>query len=80
MVLYLHDIHPPRADRNLVVSLTTAEAHGFGSLTVNDWAILDAPEPTATLIANAKGTGVNTDPLSGLSYQNSFSILFRSGR
>jgi hypothetical protein len=78
-VLYLHDIHPPRPEHNLVVSVLLPEEHGFGSITVNNWAILDASQPTGNLVATARGTGVNTDQLNGFIYQNSFSILFGNG-
>jgi hypothetical protein len=78
-VLYIHDIHPPRADRNLIVSVQTPDAKGFGSITVNDWDLLDQPQSTGKLVGTARGTGVNTDPANGFIYQNSFSILFGSG-
>lgn len=78
-VLYLHDIHPSQPDHNLVVSLELLPDHGFGSITVNEWAILNAPQPNAKLVATARGTGVNTDKESGIVYQNSFSILFGDG-
>lgn len=53
---------------------------GFGDVFVNDWVILDAPEPNANVIADARGINVNADQAAGVGYHSSLSLVFKSGR
>ena len=51
----------------------------FGSIVVNDWPVLDAPLPNATIVARARGTHTKAGPAAG-DWFASLSIVFEGNR
>uniref|UniRef100_A0A453JCQ1 Dirigent protein n=2 Tax=Aegilops tauschii subsp. strangulata TaxID=200361 RepID=A0A453JCQ1_AEGTS len=52
---------------------------GFGTIVVNNWDVLDAPLPTATIVARARGTHTKAGPAAG-DWFTSLSIVFEGAR
>lgn len=81
MVLYMHQVNQGQTNANGVQRPPgLGLPFGFGDVFVNDWVILDAPEPNANVIADARGINVNADQAAGAGYHSSLSLVFKSGR
>ncbi|KAI4999174.1 hypothetical protein ZWY2020_059927 [Hordeum vulgare] len=52
---------------------------GFGAIVVNNWDVLDAPLPNATIVARARGTHTKAGPDPG-DWFTSLSIVFEGAR
>ncbi|KAI4999167.1 hypothetical protein ZWY2020_059920 [Hordeum vulgare] len=52
---------------------------GFGAIVVNNWDVLDAPLPNATIVARARGTHTKAGPAPG-DWFTSLSIVFEGAR
>lgn len=52
--LYLRQIGKG-TERNQVEMVNSSQPIGFGTIVVNNWAVLDAPLPSATVVAHARG-------------------------
>ena len=52
---------------------------GFGMIAVNNWVVLDAPEPNANVIAHVRGLVVQAGQ-AGASWYTSSSIVFEGPR
>jgi hypothetical protein len=80
MQLYLHQIVQGQPTHNQVVTSETNEPGGFGMHVVVDWAVVDAVQPNATVIAHAKGQLVRASVGFPARYVNYFSVVFQNGR
>ncbi|CAM0879118.1 unnamed protein product [Alopecurus aequalis] len=75
MRLYLHRIDAQ--DQKMVVSSTSPGQ--FGAIVVNNWAVVDAPTPNATIVARGEGMQlkVSQDPSGWFNY---VTIVFKDTR
>ncbi|KAM3188781.1 hypothetical protein ACQJBY_067631 [Aegilops geniculata] len=73
--LYLHQISagPNHNQEQIVVS---SFANGFGTTGVNDWPLLDAPQPDGNIIARAKGLHIQANQ-AGHGWFSPFSMVFQ---
>lgn len=76
--LYLRRVvaGPSRDQEQIVAS---PYPQGFGQVVVNDWAILDAPESNATIIARGEGMQLQASR-AGNRWFNYVSIVFKEDR
>lgn len=73
--LYLHQISAgPNHNQEQIVS--SSFANGFGTTGVNDWPLLDAPQPNANIIARAKGLHIQANQ-EGHGWFSPFSMVFQ---
>ena len=77
--VYLHQVvEGPTQNQASMVNSTRALS--FGTMAVNDWTILVAPNPTATIIARAKGMHVQADQANVAGWFTYLSIVFQDAR
>uniref|UniRef100_A0ACD5UG90 Uncharacterized protein n=1 Tax=Avena sativa TaxID=4498 RepID=A0ACD5UG90_AVESA len=77
--LYAHQVADgPGVNQRIMISPPNDPAM-FGQIAVGDWPVLVAPEPTAAIVARAKGIHVQTDRGSP-TWFTSLSILFSDTR
>uniref|UniRef100_A0ACD5XG61 Uncharacterized protein n=1 Tax=Avena sativa TaxID=4498 RepID=A0ACD5XG61_AVESA len=76
--LYLHQV-VDGPDHNQVVTVNSGHRSWFGTTTVIDWTVIDAPEPDATIVARAKGMQVQAD-LEGPGWFHYISMVFQDPR
>jgi hypothetical protein len=66
MVLYMRQVNEGQPNANGVRRPTSPRLpFGFGDVFVNDWVVLDAPEPNANVVDDARGINVNADQAAG---------------
>ena len=76
--LYLHQVIDG-PDHNQIVTVSSGHRSWFGTTAVIDWAVTDAPERDATIVARAKGMQVQAD-LGGPGWFHYFSMVFQDTR
>ncbi|KAF6987081.1 hypothetical protein CFC21_004759 [Triticum aestivum] len=77
--LYLHQI-AAGSGTNQVAIVASNQPAGFGTTAVNDWTVIDGPNPgTATIVARTKGMHVQAD-VGGPGWFNYFSMVFEDAR
>lgn len=77
--LYLHQI-AAGSGINQVAIVASNQPDGFGTTAVNDWTVIDGPNPgTATIVASTKGMHVQAD-VGGPGWFNYFSMVFEDAR
>lgn len=69
-----------KTNPNQYVIVPSSHAFGFGTIAANDWAILDAPQQGAKVIARARGMQIQVDQAAGNDWQCYFSIEFQDAR
>ncbi|KAL6642449.1 hypothetical protein ACP70R_020630 [Stipagrostis hirtigluma subsp. patula] len=78
MKLYLYQVvEGPKKNQEAMVN--SAHPGGFGTIAVNDWTVIDAPNPDSKTVARAKGTHYMADKASS-GWNFSILILFEDDR
>jgi hypothetical protein len=77
--MYLHQIAEGQGTNQIATFNSTLTA-GFGTTAINDWLVLDGPQPSnATIVGRTKGMHVQAD-VAGPGWFNYFTMVFQGGR
>ncbi|OEL25653.1 hypothetical protein BAE44_0013329 [Dichanthelium oligosanthes] len=78
MKLYLHQV-VQGPNKNQEAMVPSSHPLGFGTVAVNDWTVIDGPNPNAKIVARAKGMHIMADQ-AGAGWYTSLLIIFEDGR
>ncbi|CAL4903576.1 unnamed protein product [Urochloa decumbens] len=78
MKLYLHQV-VQGPNQNQVAVVPSSQPAGFGTIAVNDWTVIDGPNPSANIVARAKGMHIQADQ-ANVGWYTSLLIIFEDGR
>lgn len=80
MKLYLHQVVQGQPNQNQAAMVPSSNPAGFGTIAVNDWTVIDGPNPNnAKIVARAKGMHVQADQANA-GWYTSFLMVFEDGR
>ena len=79
MKLYLHQVVQGQPNQNQVAIVPSSQPAGFGTIAVNDWTVIDGPNPNAKIVARAKGMHIQADQANA-GWYTSLLIIFEDGR
>ncbi|PVH61582.1 hypothetical protein PAHAL_3G068700 [Panicum hallii] len=79
MKLYLHQVVQGQPNQNQVAMVPSLQPAGFGTIAVNDWTVIDGPNPSANIVGRAKGVHIQADQANA-GWYTSLLIIFEGGR
>ncbi|CAM0958385.1 unnamed protein product [Alopecurus aequalis] len=76
---YVRQVGSGPNENQVIVFKPTVPTTAFGTIAVNNWVVLDAPDPNANVLAHVRGLHVQADQ-AGPSWYTSSSIVFEGPR